>query len=130
MTKHLTLLVIATLCAIALSAVVGVSLANATAGDIYNLGTLGGTSSGGYDINDAGQAVGSANGCHRTLARIPLGQQSRHDGSGDSDRLHPGAGHRHQRLRLRGRAVRTTAKPGSLTPLPGLLMSRTAQRAR
>src|SRR5262245_1718938 len=60
MSKHLTLLVIATLCACALYAVVGVRLAYAAAGDIFNLGTLGGTSSAGYKINDAGQVIGSA----------------------------------------------------------------------
>jgi probable HAF family extracellular repeat protein len=59
-TKHLTRLAIATLGAIALFAGVGVRLAHAAAGDIYNLGTLGGSGSGGYDINDAGQVVGYA----------------------------------------------------------------------
>ncbi len=58
MTKHLTLVVIATLCAIALSAVVGVRTAQAAAGDIYNLGTLGGTGSFSSGINDAGQVAG------------------------------------------------------------------------
>jgi probable HAF family extracellular repeat protein len=60
MTKHLTPLVFTALSAIALYAGVGVRTANAAAGDIYNLGTFGGTSSAGYDINDAGQVAGSA----------------------------------------------------------------------
>jgi probable HAF family extracellular repeat protein len=60
MKTHLTLPTCAALSAIALYAGVGARLANAAAGDIYNLGTLGGTRSEGWGINDAGQVAGAA----------------------------------------------------------------------
>ena len=103
MTKHLTLLVIATLCAIALYAGVGARLVNAAAGDIYNLGTFGGSSSAGYDINDAGQVAGSAQDALGRSRVFLWDEQSRHDGCGDGERIHRGAGQRHQHFRLRGR---------------------------
>ncbi len=58
--KELSLLIVATLCVNALSPVVVVGPTYAAAGDIYSLGTLGGASSAGYGINDAGQVIGSA----------------------------------------------------------------------
>ena len=60
MAKQLALLVIATLCATAMYAGVGVSPANAAAGDTYNLGTLGGTNSRAYAVNTAGQVAGES----------------------------------------------------------------------
>ena len=60
MKTHLTLLTCAALSAIALYAGVGARLASAAPGDIYNLGTLGGTYSEGWSVNDAGQVAGAA----------------------------------------------------------------------
>ena len=53
------IVVMSTVSAIALHAGIGVRLAHAAAGDIFNLGTLGGASSGGAAINDSGQVAGT-----------------------------------------------------------------------
>jgi probable HAF family extracellular repeat protein len=58
MTKHLTLLTCAALSAIALYAGVGARRVNAAPGNIFNLGTLGGTQSVGNAINNTGQVAG------------------------------------------------------------------------
>jgi hypothetical protein len=47
-----------TVSAIALYAGVGARLANAAPGDIYNLGTFGGSESVGFAINPSGQVAG------------------------------------------------------------------------
>jgi len=49
-----------TLIAVALYVGVGVRVAHAAPGDIFNLGTLGGTHSNGHAINDAGQVAGAS----------------------------------------------------------------------
>ncbi len=46
------------LIAIALYLSTGVGIAHAAPGDVYNLGTLGGTESAGLGINNSGQVVG------------------------------------------------------------------------
>lgn len=60
MTKRLTMPGITMRVALAGFAIFAAGQTHAAIGDIYNLGTLGGSSSAGYDINDVGQVVGSA----------------------------------------------------------------------
>ena len=110
------------MCAIALYAGVGADWLTPAPGDIYNLGTLGGTHSDGYGINDAGQVAGYSLHDRR---RPPM-HAFRYNGTPGSGRRDGRPGHprrdgqrrlRHQRRRAGRRRVANDRRRG-LSRLP------------